>query len=222
MFITEGLWINLTVGGVSCVLSQLCGGKTLFIIFVGSEQKTGDVYSRYYRTLRDGFPKEDDQSNFALLYREVESLVRSKKLEGPYGEDHPRVFMRFNYVSEFSQVELLNLLEEAGFSVKIQNIPHKGDDSEYEQAKQDFARWIDSETNLQSNPKVEEKRQKKINDELREKRGKKADIIDKRLQRFVYIPLFFLIIFGVFSWNRVAGSLFLSFSIFSWFWLRRD
>lgn len=223
MIFHKGLWIPIDLDGIVGVI-----GKTLsdeaFLIVTGPERTPGDVYSRYHSLGPEGLPKEDDKSVFACLYRKLDSLVQSEKIRGPYGENHPAVYARFQYFHSGSLVGFLAMLDESGIVIRVRKLPHSGDDAEFEQARKDLNRWIDTNTTFDPNPKIEEARKQEDERKERKARMERAERLDRKFRWFVLFPILLVILTGIlwgaFTLHWTVGIVASLFFGFVWWWTR--
>ena len=219
MILHKGLWILINLDGIDGVISRTYKGDA-FLTVIGPERTLGDVYSRYHCLGPEGLPTDNDTSNFAFLYRKIESLACDEDLMGPGGENHPAVYMRFEYIYEGSPAQLLTLLEKAHVVIRIRKIPHSGDDAEVAQARQDFEHWINTDTEFDPNPEIEESRKKEQEERNRKIRMEEAERWDKKFRLFVLFPILFAIIGGIlmgaFSLHWSAGIATLLLMGFAW------
>lgn len=115
------------------------------------------------------------------------------------------------------------LLEANDITLRVTKIPHRGDDSEVEQAGKDFARWIDSDTEFEPNPKIEEARElKKVREEFGT-RMDRAERLDRKIGWLFLLPILIFIFFVLreaflFHWG--AGIFTCMLIMFFWWWIR--
>lgn len=206
MILRRGLWIYINLDGIDGAAGETLDGKTSLTV-IGSKRTSGD---RYNPIEVGGLPKDNEQSPFAILYRKIESLVQSGKIDGPFGEDHPSFYARFEYTCDESPVELVTLLEANGIAIRIEKIPHRGDDPEVEQARKDFARWIDSGTEFEPNPKIEETRELEKTKKDFEGRMDRAERLDRKIKWLLPLPVLICIFFVLreaFLFHHAVGIL---------------
>lgn len=197
MYINKGLWNQIEVEGFNAALGINFDGKTHFLV-VGPGLEDGNPHSAY-SPLDEGVPQEGDTSKFANLLRVLQKLVEEGFLDGPFGEDHPAVFRRFNYFTKHLPEELLERITMANFSVKITKIDHKGDQEEVDSFVKAITKWIDTETTFKRNPiEVEVEKKAKENKEW-QIRYKKAEKADNILRRFVFYPILLIAIVAIWS-----------------------
>jgi len=152
MILVKGLYIGISINTVPGFIAEKTmdsRAKTLLEL-IAPRTNSSDVYSCY--NLFDHVPTEDDKSKFAEVYRGLQKLVEKGELEGPYAEDHPAVFNRFEYVDRKRYPgDLLVALQSSGFAIKItricrhKNLTEDGKDKEdllVEEAKNQLAEWI--------------------------------------------------------------------------------
>lgn len=224
MIFSKSLWIVITLDGIDgAICSALIPNpeNNAFLTVFGPERVTGDYSSMYNPLSPEGLPKPEDQSNFATLYRKLESLVNSGKIDGPYVEDHPAMYMRFQYIkAEISPTEMLSFLEKQGIKIVVKKVTHRGNNAEVEQAKKDFSKWIDKDTIFDQHPEFEEKQE--IKEWKKSMAG--AEKADKKIQRSIMFPiltlLLGLLLYGAFSINWLVGTAFAAFLGFVWWWIR--
>lgn len=188
MIINSGLWNSITLDGIEASISQTYRGHAFLTIY-GPEREPGNPWSAY--TLFGGLPKDDDSAPFAVLYRKLEVIKNDVGMKGPHGENHPAVFRRFEYLHTEPPEMLLASLAERGIVVKVTKLDHKGNNAEVEVAKRQYAAWIDKNTVIKPNPKIEDMRQRA------EREAYCVERQDDKLRKFVYIPLFIVIIAAV-------------------------
>jgi hypothetical protein len=176
---------------------------------IGPEQFPGDVWGRYNPITPEGQPGSDDESPFAILHRRLESIVRSRQLKGPYGDNHPAVYAWFQYLGEFTPAELLTLLSRNEISVKIRKVPHNGDEAEVLQIKKDFGLWIDDKTVFSPNPNIEILRKQEEGD-----RELKARIV--KMERLA-IAVLVTVILGTYWFPKVVGALIILAVLPAWY-----
>lgn len=225
MILNKGLWISISLDGIQASISRTANDSAFLTVY-SPELVPGDVYSKYGPPCYvEGLPKPEDQNDFAVLYRKLDALVKNKGLKGPYGEDHPAVFSRFEYIREGSPQELLELIETMGVVVRVGQMDHKGDDAEVEQAKEDFARWMHDSTTFKPNPKIAEAEERERRKEENRIAMEKAERWDKKFRRFVLFPVLTAILggilWGAFSLHWFVGVIAVLFIGFAWWWIRR-
>lgn len=224
MILNKGLWISISLDGIQASISRTLKDNAFLTVY-SPERVPGDVYSKYGPPVyEECLPKPEDQNDFAVLYRKLDTLVKNKELKGPYGEDHSAVFSRFEYVREGSPQELLELIEAMGVVVRIEQMDHNGDDAEVEQAKEDFARWMHDSTTFKPNPKIAEAEERERQKEYWRVQYEKAERWDKKFRRFVLFPILTAILggilWGAFSLHWILGLAVASFLAFAWWWIR--
>ena len=123
---------------------------------------------------QESLPSADDPHPFARVYNALQGLVTSGVLKGPFGEDHPAFWQRFDYqVSQrMKPSDLIRILESTGLRVKAAYVPkdpskmtHEGAEQEREAAERlnaDIAPWFDrglsDEVKIPQKEKPEEKK----------------------------------------------------------------
>lgn len=194
MILNKGLWILVSIDGINGALSQTFNGKT-YLTIVGPEREAGNPWSAY--TPFDKPPGDDDTSSFANVYRKLKALVTDQKLEGPFAhENHPVVFRQFLWFSGESPMALMETLTQHGIEAKVREIQHKGDDIEVAEAVAVFKPWMDNDTVVKPNPKIEEERKRKEEAEVWKKRYAEAERQDNLLRKYVYLPFLVLVVIG--------------------------
>ena len=192
MILNKGLWILVNIDGIDGALSQTYKGQT-YLTLVGPEREVGNPWSAY--TPFDKPPGDDDTSSFANVYRKLGTLVKEQKIEGPFAEEnHPAVFRRFLWFSGDTPTKLLETLMQHGIVARVREIPHKGDDAEVAEAVTIFKPWMDSNTVVKPNPKIEEDRKRKEEAEIWKKRHEEAERKDNLLRKYVYLPVLVLVV----------------------------
>ncbi|HEY9480677.1 MAG TPA: hypothetical protein VIR98_00390 [Candidatus Paceibacterota bacterium] len=193
MFINFGLWNLIKLDGIEGALSKTHKG-TAFLVIFGPERVAKDPYSAYSPVLspvlKNGLPDQNDQSEFAILYRKLESFVHAGTIVGPRGEDHPAVFRRFIYTAaDQSPAELLSMLEASGIQVLVKRIDHQGDQAEVVHETESLKRWIDENTEFAPDPKVVKAKQDAQQHEDWQVAVEKAKRMNDILRRFVFYPV---------------------------------
>lgn len=124
---------------------------------------------------QESLPSPDDPHPFARVYHTLQGLVASGVLKGPFGEDHPAFWQRFDYqVSQrMRPSDFIRILEGVGLRVKAAYVPkdpskltHEGAEQERQAAERlnaDIAPWFDQALYDQEKiPQKEKSEEKKI------------------------------------------------------------
>lgn len=165
MFITKDPWVTLEFNeSVRGAISRTPKDMAHFVLF-GSKRPGSE--GRYSPLIPELMPAESDDSDFAVVFRAVQTLVWDGVLLGPFGEDHPAVYARFEYsVPKLDAPEVLEACARVGLSVRVSHVkfgtPIKAfsHDKEAklaalkESAVAQFGRWMDEETEF-SMPRVD-------------------------------------------------------------------
>lgn len=122
---------------------------------------------------QESLPSADDPHPFARVYHTLQGLVASGVLKGPFGEDHPAFWQRFDYqVSQHMKPsDFIRILEGVGLRVKAAYVPkdpsrltREGAEQERlaaERINADIAPWFDQtlydEVKIAEKAKVAEK-----------------------------------------------------------------
>lgn len=204
------------------------------LTIIGPERIHRDVYSAYNPLSEDGLPDKNDQSTFATLFRKLDILVHNEELMGPYGEDHPAVFRRFQYVGRMTDPKtLLMALAQKGFVIKITRICRKKDltevgkdreDELVENAKKQFAEWIRKDTIIdQREPDpMKQIRERIENSFLNRKKVfgvSLGDLLDRVFQIIILLAVVG-VCFGAFLFHWITGIVVFLFTCFAWWWIR--
>jgi len=154
MIFTGDIPLGISINGIPGFIAKMSGGSKIWFQLLAPQTDPDDIGSCY--NLSTHIPTEDDQSPFAVLYRYLKNSVAAGELEGPYGQDHPLMFNKFDYLSRVKSIKaLLTALEEAGFSVKVTRlcrtsmIPEAAkdkEDIEIDALRVEFSEWIDENT----------------------------------------------------------------------------
>lgn len=192
MILNKGLWILVSIDGINGALSQTFNGET-YLTIVGPEREAGNLWSVY--TPFDKPPGDDDTSSFANVYRKLKALVTEQKLEGPFAhEDHPAVFRQFIWFSGETPAGLMETLTQHGIEAKVREIPHKGDDAEVAEAIAVFKPWMDDDTIVKPNPKIEDGRKREEEAEIRKKSIAEAERKDNLFRKYVHLSFLVLVV----------------------------
>lgn len=115
-------WIEITLNGVNAAISHpLLKGTGHLTVCAPSERRDDGTY--YSAVVEEYLPNEQDDSAFAKLYRTIQVFADSGVLKGPWGEDHPLIYNRFEYMSlTLSPKEILSQLEYAGVSIEVKSV----------------------------------------------------------------------------------------------------
>lgn len=197
MTLTKGIWVALTLDGITAGIARLHNGKS-HLSLIGPERVQGDPHSRYNPFMDGGTPAAEDKSSFALLYHKIQTIGPKIGLEGPYGEDdHPLLYNRFSYTHWHSPKELLEFLQKEGIRIRIVNVGHKGDDAEVAQARIDFARWINEETVFDPHPSTVARIETPVPEEVL--------ALSPKFNWYVLYPLLMVATLGAFSIHPALG-----------------
>lgn len=192
MILNKGLEILVNIDGIEGVLSQTLFGNKTYLTLIGPEREIGNPRSVY--TPFEQPPSNNDTSPFANVYRKLKTLTIIEKLEGPFAEEnHPATFRQFLWFFKGSPAEMLEILTQRNIVVRVQKIPHKGNDAEVAEAITVFKPWMDNTTFVEPNPKIEEDRKRKEQMETWKKRLAKAERQDNLLRKYVYLPILVLL-----------------------------
>lgn len=163
MYFTGLPFINVTMNGVAAMVAPASGKEFAHLsVFAPLHREDG---GDYYAFSQKSHPQEDDQSDFAKLYRLLRGVVVDGNIRGPFGEDHPAVYYRFEYppsAAELTIRKLLEVLVAAGITVVVTRISFSRENhtllrmklSEYEahtaslkeQARMMVGPWMDEKT----------------------------------------------------------------------------
>lgn len=184
----KGLSINITIDGIDAAVGKDFDGKTCLAV-LGPERTEEDSWVTV-----DNPPKKDDHGLFANVFRKLNILVEEKKLDGPFSRgDHSSVFRQFLWFSAGELLELLEMLTRSGIKLKIYKISHKDDPGAKEEILQVFSKWMDDKTTIHSKIEEENKR-REAEETLWYIRLTKADRQDRRIRRYIFLPLIILMI----------------------------
>jgi hypothetical protein len=210
MILHFGIVIIVNIDGQD---ASLRGTENTLLTLIGPRRIEDDPWSTYSPFGR--LPEDGDNSQFAQLYRKLATL-KEQGLDGPFGnEPHPMVERQFIWTHKKPAHEAMQILSDNSFEVKVIHITHKGDDAAVEEAKAAFAPWITTETVIDPNPKIEKDRINKERLEEWEKRSEIAAAGDRRIWRYVYLPIIVLCLASItyaiaHSHWWTAGAIFIS------------
>lgn len=153
--------LTVEIDGFRCFLGEDTFKKP-FLAYVGSDSENVTPTHIFTPSIKP--PKENDSSSFARLYRVLAEWVNEKKTEGPI-MSIPGTFMssldsKFQQVSWYSELpaeKLFSNLESLGFTLKIIEIFHTGDNAEDFQTDVELSKWIDDMTEVKSIQALENK-----------------------------------------------------------------